>query len=84
MKILHVTDSHGTMKTPENRTDSYYYSFLKKLAELYYVSARDSIDFIIHTGDLFHSSRVSNKFMGQVSEIIKRIKNNHNIFIIFS
>ena len=24
MKILHITDSHGTVKGPESRTDIYY------------------------------------------------------------
>ena len=28
MKILHVTDSHGTVKGPESRKDIYYVSFL--------------------------------------------------------
>lgn len=73
MKILHITDSHATMKTPENRADQYSSAFLRKLVELYYVVRKENIDIIIHTGDLFHASRVSNKFMGQVAEIIKKI-----------
>ena len=28
MKILHITDSHGTVKGPESRRDVYYISFL--------------------------------------------------------
>lgn len=71
MKILHITDSHGTVKSPESRTDLFYLTFLKKLAEITYAVKLHKIDMVLHTGDLFHSSRVSNKFMGQVAEIIK-------------
>lgn len=71
MKILHITDSHGTVKSPESRTDIYYLAFLKKMYELKYVIKQEDIKLIIHTGDLFHSPRVSDKFAGQLSEIIK-------------
>ena len=71
MKILHITDSHGTVKSPESRNDLYYLTFLRKLKELEYIIKGNDIDMVIHTGDLFHTSRVSNKFMGQTAEIIK-------------
>lgn len=86
MKILHITDSHGTVKSPESRTDLFYLTFLRKLAEIAYVVKLNKIDMVLHTGDLFHSSRVSNKFMGQVAEIIKAwevplyvVPGNHDI-----
>lgn len=86
MKILHITDSHGTVKSPEGRRDIYYISFLKKLYEIGYVCKRAKIDMVIHTGDLFHTARVSNKFAGQVSELIKAmgipfyvVPGNHDI-----
>ena len=86
MKILHITDSHGTVKSPEGRRDIYYISFLKKLYEIGYVCKRVGINMIIHTGDLFHTARVSNKFAGQVSELIKAtgvpfyvVPGNHDI-----
>lgn len=86
MKILHITDSHGTVKSPESRQDIYYISFLKKLYEINIAVKRLNIDMIIHTGDLFHTARVSNKFAGQVSEIIKMmnvpfyvVPGNHDI-----
>lgn len=71
MNILQITDSHGTVKAPDSRTDLYYLTFLRKLAEITYVIKMQKIDIVLHTGDLFHISRVSNKFMGQVAEIIK-------------
>ena len=71
MKILHITDSHGTVKSPESRTDLFYLTFLRKLAEITYVIKLHKIDMVLHTGDLFHTSRVSNKFMGQVAEIVQ-------------
>lgn len=86
MKILHITDSHGTVKSPESRTDLFYLTFLRKLAEITYIVKLQKIDMVLHTGDLFHSSRVSNKFMGQVAEIIQSwgvplyvVPGNHDI-----
>lgn len=86
MRILHVTDSHGTVKSPEGRRDIYYITFLKKLYELGIICKKGGIDMVIHTGDLFHTPRVSNKFAGQVSEMIKAmgvpfyvVPGNHDI-----
>ena len=86
MKILHITDSHGTVKGPESRTDIYYITFLRKLYELGYVIKHQNIDMVIHTGDLFHTARVSDKFAGQVSEQMKAwgvpiyvVPGNHDI-----
>ena len=86
MKILHITDSHGTVKGPESRKDVYYITFLKKLYELGFVVKKMHIDMIVHTGDLFHTARVSDKFAGQVSEMIKAmgipfyvVPGNHDI-----
>ena len=86
MKILHITDSHGTVKGPESRKDIYYITFLRKLYELGYVIKKEKIDMVIHTGDLFHTARVSDKFAGQVSEMIKSwqipvyvVPGNHDI-----
>lgn len=86
MKILHITDSHGTVKGPESRRDVYYISFLKKLYELGFVVKQQKIDIVVHTGDLFHTARVSDKFAGQVSEMIKAmnvpfyvVPGNHDI-----
>lgn len=86
MKILHITDSHGTVKGPESRKDIYYITFLKKLYELGLVVKKMNIDMVIHTGDLFHTARVSDKFAGQVSEMIKAmgipfyvVPGNHDI-----
>ena len=86
MNILHITDSHGTVKSPEGRTDIYYLSFLKKMYEIKYIIKQYDIKLIIHTGDLFHSPRVSDKFTGQLAEIIKSygipmyvVPGNHDI-----
>lgn len=86
MKILHITDSHGTVKGPESRKDIYYIAFLKKLYELGYVIKQNQVDMVIHTGDLFHTARISDKFAGQVSELIKSwnvpvyvVPGNHDI-----
>lgn len=86
MKILHITDSHATVKAPKSRQDVYYYSFLRKLYEVGYIVKHSNIDLILHTGDLFHSPHISDKFTGQVAEIIKTfnvpmyvVPGNHDI-----
>lgn len=86
MKILHITDSHGAVKTPNGRTDDYEVAFLTKLAELKYVIEMNNIDMILHTGDLFHTSRVSNRLMGRVASILRKynipfyvVPGNHDI-----
>lgn len=86
MRILHITDSHGTVKGPESRKDIYYIAFLKKLYELGFVVKKMNIDLVVHTGDLFHTARISDKFAGQVSEMIKSmnvpfyvVPGNHDI-----
>ena len=45
-----------------------------------------NVDTVVHTGDLFHTARVSDKFAGQVSEMIKAmgvpfyvVPGNHDI-----
>lgn len=73
MKILHITDSHGTVKAPESRRDVYYISFLRKLYEVGMAVKAFDVDMVLHTGDLFHTARVSDKFTGQVAELIKSI-----------
>ena len=86
MNILHITDSHGAPVAPEKRMDMYYITFLKKLTEIKYVIEKENIDLVLHTGDLFHRSRVSNKFMGQTAKVIKKwsaplyvVPGNHDI-----
>ena len=74
MKILHITDSHATMKAPESRQDIYYLAFLKKMYELKYVIKNENIDVIVHTGDLFHGPKISDKFAGQLADIIRSYK----------
>lgn len=70
MKILHVTDTHGTAKNPAGRKDIFYITVFKKFMELGAIIKRENIDLVIHTGDLFHTPRVSLKFAGKISELI--------------
>ena len=87
MNIIHVTDTHGTAKSPASRKDIYSFTFLKKLAELIYVAKEVyHSDMILHTGDMFHVPIVSMKFLGQVAEIIRAtnipfyvVPGNHDI-----
>ena len=74
MRFLHITDTHVTAKNPSSRLDVYYVSVLRKFSELGTIIARDEVDAVIHTGDLFHTSRVSLKVANQLVEIIRSWK----------
>lgn len=74
MKILHITDSHATIKSPSGRQDIYYVSFLRKLYEVGYVIKHENIDLVLHTGDFFHTPHISDKFTGQIAEMIQSWK----------
>ena len=48
MKILHITDSHGTVKGPESRKDIYYITFLRKLYELGYKKIKRKLTYSVN------------------------------------
>ena len=86
MRFLHITDTHVTAKNPSSRLDVYYVSVLRKFSELGAIIQRDEVDAVIHTGDLFHTSRVSLKVANQLVEIIRSwnvpvyvVPGNHDI-----
>ena len=86
MRIIHITDSHASMKPPSSRQDTYFIACLEKMMEIAYRVRQFNADMVIHTGDLFHTSRVSDKFTGMLAEIIRKfgvpmyvIPGNHDI-----
>lgn len=86
MRFLQITDTHVTAKNPSARLDIFYLAVLKKFEELGHIIKRDEIDAVIHTGDLFHTSRVSLKIANQLVEILKSwevpiylVPGNHDI-----
>lgn len=86
MRFLHITDTHVTAKGPSSRQDVYYVAVLRKFMELGAVIQRENVDAVIHTGDLFHTSRVALSISSQLVEIMKSwdvpiyiVPGNHDI-----
>ncbi|KKM06027.1 hypothetical protein LCGC14_1748100 [marine sediment metagenome] len=60
MKFIYVQDTHIKGINPINRKGSYYEDIMAKLTEVLELANGNNVDYIIHGGDLFDSSNVSN------------------------
>jgi DNA repair exonuclease SbcCD nuclease subunit len=81
MKFLHISDTHlgySQYGLKERKKD-----FLDVFHEAVDVAVDEQVDFIIHSGDFFHTSRPSNQTFLEGLEILKRLKDcNIPIFTI--
>lgn len=87
MKILFITDTHLTAKTPASRTDVYEITTLKKFNEIGNIIRANGIERVIHGGDMFHTAKVSLRYAGHIAEIIKSwgvpvnvVPGNHDLY----
>ena len=64
--ILLTGDWHLTPKTPENRTDNFRETCLRKVECLRKIAADYDVKFVIQPGDLFDNHTVPNEFMVEV------------------
>ena len=87
MKLLYITDSHLTAKSPSGRIDSYPMAALLKLMELGNVIQSQQVDYVIHGGDLFHTPKISLKYAGIVMRVIRSwgvpiyvVPGNHDLY----
>ena len=87
MRVLYITDTHLTSKTPASRTDNYELTTYKVLLEIKKIIQEKNIDIIIHGGDMFHTPKVSLKYAGNVAQILLSygipiyvVPGNHDIF----
>lgn len=71
MKILHLTDTHLTAKNPASRLDVFYESLLNKLSDVTEIIKQEQVDLVIHTGDLFHTSRIAFQVTGDLAQILR-------------
>lgn len=71
MKLLYLTDTHITAKTPSSRLDDIQETIKMKFSELGVLIKKENIEAILHGGDMFHRPEVSNKFVGEIAEIIR-------------
>ncbi len=81
MKFVHLSDTHlGYHQYGlEERAEDFFDAF----AEAVEYAVNKKVDFVLHTGDFFHSSRPSNQIILQGMEIVKRLEDaNIPIFVI--
>ena len=71
MKLLYLTDTHITAKTPSSRLDDIQDTIKMKFSELGVLIEKEGIEAVLHGGDMFHRPEVSNKFVGEIAEIIR-------------
>ncbi len=72
MKFLHISDTHlgyNQYGLVERGRD-----FFDAFNEAVDIAVEKKVDFIIHTGDFFHSSRPPNRILVESMEILKRLK----------
>ncbi len=81
MKFLHVTDTHlGYNQYGLEERGQDFFDVFKEAIE---IAIENKVDFILHTGDFFHTSRPSNQVILEGLEIINQVKNaNIPIFCI--
>lgn len=86
MRFLHLTDTHATAKNPSSREDVYFVAVLRKFMEIGELIKQHNVDAVIHTGDVFHTPRVSLKTVNRLAEIIQSwdvpvyvVPGNHDI-----
>lgn len=87
MRFLFFTDDHKRGTSPENRTDNFPETLLRKLQEVVKIAQEYEVDYILHGGDFFDvpapAISVCGDFLGvyqQFSVPIFTIPGNHDLF----
>ena len=87
MKLLYFTDSHIRATNPKNRIDDFYDTLKDKFEEILEISFKESVDYILHGGDLFDRPDTSISVVSDFSKILQKFKvpiyiisGNHDIF----
>ncbi|WP_347176167.1 metallophosphoesterase [Tissierella sp. Yu-01] len=87
LKILYFTDTHIRGTNPKNRKDDFVLTLENKLCEIVDIININSIDYVIHGGDLFDRPDISISIVSRFAKILKNIKvpfyivsGNHDIF----
>ncbi len=72
MKFLHVTDTHlGYNQYGLEERGQDFFDVFKEAID---IAIENKVDFILHSGDFFHTSRPSNQVILEGLEIIKKVK----------
>ncbi len=87
MRILYFTDTHIRGTSPKNRKDDYVETLENKFLEILKIIEDESIDFVIHGGDLFDRPDISVSIVSRFANILNQIKvpiymvsGNHDIY----
>ena len=74
MKFLHISDTHlGYQQYNLKERERDFFDVFNQAID---VAIERKVDFVIHTGDFFHSSRPSNEAILDGLYIVKRLKDN--------
>ncbi len=76
MKFLHVSDTH--LGYNQYGLDERGQDFFDVFSEAIDIAIENNVDFVLHTGDFFHTSRPTNQTILEGLEIVKRL-NDKNI-----
>lgn len=71
MKLLFVTDTHIKGVNPVNRTGNYYKDIMDKIQEVVQISLDKEVDTVLHGGDLYASSLVSNVMVDEFIDLVE-------------
>ena len=90
LKILFFTDSHISFKTPTSRIDDYQEAIYNKISELVELANKESFDYILCGGDLFHNpsptpnsamiaNEISKLFLKSKAKVVV-VPGNHDLY----
>lgn len=74
MRALYFQDSHIKGVNPSSRKGDYYHDVMVKVDEVVALSKELNVDYVIHGGDLFDSSKVSNLIVDDFIDKIEKAK----------
>lgn len=81
MKILHFSDSHLWLGLENTSRENDFYSNFRATIQQ---AIDENVDIIIHTGDLFHTAKPSNKAISVAIESFLKIAEKHIPFIMIA
>jgi len=82
MRFLHISDTHlgyNQYSLPERGKD--FFDVFKEAIE---IAIDENVDFVIHSGDFFHSSKPSNEAILEGIEILKLLKDKNIPFYLIA